>query len=171
MAKLHRTWCRFDRSRGMIVMKKIVLVVACSASLVLPSVAFADETVVAPQVQQTQDLSAVFATDDMNNLQVATLSTQEMQETEGAWVPTIVGGTLSGASYAYGAYKGHYQWNTGKFLGNVATGAVIGTFTGGAGHLASGGAKFIPSLTNTGANIWRLNGASLNWGVGHAWRR
>lgn len=112
-------------------MKKIVLVVACSASLVLPSVAFADETVVAPQVQQTQDLSAVFATDDVNQLQVATLSTKEMQETEGAWLQFaglgIVGGGFGYLGYVSSVPKDQRTFNGYALaVGSGAAGGVIG---------------------------------------------
>lgn len=82
-----------------------------------------------------------------------------------------IGGALGGGGYALGVYNGNYKWNTGAFLGNVATGALIGGSFGAAGAIASGGAKFIPSLTNMGANVWRFNSFSLNSGVNTIWRR
>lgn len=108
---------------------------------------------------------------DAQPLQVATLSNVEMKETQGAWVQFAVGGALGGAGYAWGVYQGNYSWNTSSFLGNVGTGALIGGTFGAAGAIASGGARFIPSLTNAGANIWRFNSTTANWGVNNIWRR
>lgn len=119
----------------------------------------------------TKQADLSFAFDDVENLQAVAMTDGQMQETQGAWVTTAFGAAVGGAGYAYGVYKGNYQWDNRKFAGNVASGAVIGTLTGGAGFIASGGAKFIPSLTNAGANIWRANGAIANTGVSTAWRR
>ena len=108
-------------------------------------------------------------------MQLQAMTSQEMDETQGAVAPWVMGaafgGAWQGANYAYGVYKGNYKWNHARFAGNVATGAIIGGSFGAAGHIASGGAKFIPSLTNAGANIWRGNSAVANWGANHAWRR
>lgn len=121
--------------------------------------------------QPTQEADLSFAFENTQNLQATVMTDSQMQETQGAWVTTAFGAAVGGAGYAYGAYKGNYQWDNRKFASNVASGAVIGTLTGGAGFIASGGAKFIPSLTNAGANIWRANGAIVNTGVNTAWRR
>ena len=108
-------------------------------------------------------------------LRVAVLSPQEMEETKGALAPFAVGGlvgaAVGGGGFALGVWRGNHAWNTGRFLGNVATGAVIGGSFGAAGAAASGGARFIPSLTNAGANIWRFNSVTLNSGVNRIWRR
>lgn len=121
----------------------------------------------------TADLNYAFG--DSQDLQVQAMTQQEMDETQGAVAPWVigagVGGVWQGANYAYGVYKGDYKWSHAKFAGNVATGAAIGGSFGAAGHIASGGAKFIPSLTNAGANMWRGNSAVANWGANHAWRR
>lgn len=108
---------------------------------------------------------------DAKPMQLAELSQQEMKETEGAWVQFGIGGALGAAGYGWGVYRGNYAWNTRNFIGNVGTGALIGGTFGAAGAIASGGARFIPSLTNAGANIWRFNSATANWGVNHVWRR
>jgi len=112
------------------------------------------------------DINAMFEQTD-KPMQLAALSRQEMKETEGAWFQFAIGG----AGYALGVYRGNYSWNTGRFLGNVGTGALIGGTFGAAGAIASGGARFIPSLTNAGANIWRFNSATANFGANNAWRR
>jgi hypothetical protein len=104
-------------------------------------------------------------------MQLAALSGQEMKDTEGAWLQFGIGGLLGGAGYGWGVYRGSYSWNTSSFLGNVGTGALIGGTFGAAGAIASGGARFIPSLTNAGANIWRFNSAATNFGVNNIWRR
>jgi len=128
-----------------------------------------------PQAAFTEtDLSALFE-QDAKPMQLAALSGQEMKETEGTLAPWVVGGLVGGAwqgaNYAWGAYRGNYAWNTSRFVGNVGTGALVGGSFGTAGAIASGGAKFIPSLTNLGANIWRGNAAVANWGANHIWRR
>lgn len=108
-------------------------------------------------------------------LQLRELSQQEMKETEGEFAPWVAGGFVGalggGIGYAWGVYKGNYRWSNAKFAGNIATGAAIGASFGTAGYIASGGAKFIPSLTNTGANIWRANRAIANSGNNVIWRR
>ncbi|MFC3873465.1 hypothetical protein [Neisseria musculi] len=119
--------------------------------------------------------AAVFHTEAGKPMQLAELSAQEMKETEGAVAPWIAGGAIGGlaggAGYAWGVYRGHYQWDNAKFAGNIASGAVIGASFGTAGAIASGGAKFIPSLTNAGANVWRANSAIANNGANRVWRR
>ena len=141
-----------------------------AASLSVP--AFANEgTVATPLPQFTAADTQMLFEQDAKPMQLAVLSQQEMRETEGAWVQFGIGGALGGAGYAWGVYRGNYAWNTRNFIGNVGTGALIGGTFGAAGAIASGGARFIPSLTNAGANIWRFNSATANWGVNHGWRR
>lgn len=78
-------------------------------------------------VEQEVDLSAVFA--DNQNLQVATLSTQEMQETEGAWAANAVG-AVAGAGIATWGYMGNAA-TTGDFSwGKLAVVAGVGAATG-----------------------------------------
>lgn len=141
-----------------------------AASLAVP--AFANDAPMATPLSQftAQDTQMLFE-QDTQPMQLAALSSQEMKETEGAWLQFAIGAGLGGAGYAYGVYKGNYAWNTGNFIGNVGTGALIGGTFGAAGAIASGGARFIPSLTNAGANIWRFNSATANWGVNNVWRR
>ncbi|WP_165087858.1 class IIb bacteriocin, lactobin A/cerein 7B family [Neisseria yangbaofengii] len=135
--------------------------------------------IAAPSMAQSMDKQAfetqVFEVQPDKPLQLAELSKQEMKETEGAVAPWVVGGAIGGlaggAGYAWGAYRGHYKWDNAKFAGNVASGAVIGGSFGTAGAIASGGAKFIPSLTNAGANVWRVNSAIANNGANRVWRR
>ncbi len=150
-------------------LKSAVIAGMLAASMTAP--AFANEAVTAPLPQLTmQDAQALFE-QDAKPMQLAALSSQEMKETEGAWLQFGIGGAIGGAGYAWGVYRGNYSWNTSRFLGNVATGAVIGGTFGAAGAIASGGAMFIPSLTNAGANIWRFNSAAANFGVNNIWRR
>ena len=122
--------------------------------------------------QSTSDLSYAFGNN--NDLQVLAISNDEMTDTQGAVAPWAIGAgagaVWQGGNYAYGAYKGNYRWSNAKFAGNVATGAVIGGSFGAAGRIASGGAKFVPSLTNSGANIWRINSSVANMGANQAWR-
>lgn len=126
--------------------------------------------VATPVMAQNID-NQVFAN---QNVKAIELSQTEMQETQGEVAPMVIGAGIgagiSGVTYAYGAWKGDYKWDNKKFAGNVASGAVIGGLTGGAGAIASGGAKFIPSLTNAGANVWRANGAIANYGANKVFR-
>ena len=129
---------------------------------------------VQPQGAFTEtDLATLFE-QDAKPMQLAALSAQEMRETEGALAPWIVGGlggaAWQGANYAWGAYRGNYAWNTNRFIGNVASGAMIGAGAGQLRFLASG-VTGIRNLATPGGAIWAANGATMNWGVNHIWRR
>lgn len=123
-----------------------------------------------PVMAQNLD-SQVFDNQDVKAIQ---LSQTEMKETQGEFVPMVAGASIgagfSGITYAYGVWAGNYKWDTKKFVGNVVSGAVIGGLTSGAGAIASGGAKFIPSLTNAGANVWRANSVIANYGANQIFR-
>jgi hypothetical protein len=151
-------------------LKSTLFAAVLTASLVAPAFAN-DETLTAPLPQFTAADTQMLFEQDAMPMQLAALSSQEMRETEGAWVQFGIGGALGGAGYTWGVYRGNYAWNTRNFIGNVGTGALIGGTFGAAGAIASGGARFVPSLTNAGANIWRFNSATANWGVNHGWRR
>ncbi len=87
-----------------------------------------------------------------------------MKSTKGEWVNIALGGALGGIGYGYAVYAGNYNWNTAKFAGNVATGALIGGTFGAAGALAGGGLSL-------GANVWRANSFLANFGVNLGWRQ
>lgn len=137
-------------------MKETLVTVVCSATLVLPSFAFAQEQTNTVQIEVTQplvELSTVFNTDDATDLQVATLSETEMKETEGAWLPLVYGG-LSGYMSERVMYNQPMTWQGALY--STATGAITG---GGAvmlGKAAGGG---------IGATIWKINGEALNFGL------
>ena len=121
----------------------------------------------------TADAAMLFEQDG-RPMQLAALSDKEMKETDGAVVPfaigALAGGAVGGVGYAIGAYNGNHEWSTTSFVGNVATGALIGSTFGAAGYMASVGASFISSLTNAGANVWRFNSFTANQGVNQIWR-
>nr|VFK41571.1 MAG: hypothetical protein BECKTC1821E_GA0114239_101216 [Candidatus Kentron sp. TC] len=104
-------------------------------------------------------------------MQLAALSPEEMAETEGAWVQFAIGGVFGGAGYAWGVYRGNYSWNTMDFVGNVATGSLIGGTFGTLGKIASGGVGFVSGLTNTWVNLGRANSFLYNGAVNKHWRR
>lgn len=109
-------------------MKKTLVAVVCSATLVLPSFAFAQEQTNTVQIEVTQpqvELSTVFNTDDVTNLQVATLSETEMKETEGAWIQ-FAAGVLGGG--AFGAWTNHgiAKARTGQWASTRSTLAATG---------------------------------------------
>ena len=114
----------------------------------------------------TVELNTIFDASQFENIQATELSNQEMKDTQGALAPWVIGGAVGGLSggamYSYGVLKGNYQWNTNRFLGNVGTGALIGGTFGAAGAAAGGG---------LGANIWRVNSFSTNFGANSIWRR
>lgn len=116
----------------------------------------------------TSDINNLFDVSKLENIQALELSSQEMKDTQGALAPWIIGGAVggisSGAMYSYGVWRGNYQWNTTRFLGNVGTGAVIGGTFGAAGAAAGGG-------LSVGANVWRVNSFSTNFGANSIWRR
>ncbi|MCR0012455.1 hypothetical protein ACWB3A_09780 [Acinetobacter baumannii] len=116
----------------------------------------------------TSDINNLFDVSKLENIQALELSSQEMKDTQGALAPWIIGGAVGGISggamYSYGVWRGNYQWNTTRFLGNVGTGAVIGGTFGAAGAAAGGG-------LSVGANVWRVNSFSTNFGANSIWRR
>jgi len=154
-------------------LKSTLFAAVLAASLAAPVFAN-DAPVAAPLPQFSAADTQMLFEQDAKPMQLAALSPQEMKETEGAWLnfgTAALGGIVGGAGYGYGAFNGNYAWNTRNFMANVGSGALIGGTFGAAGAIASGGASFIPSLTNAGANIWRFNSAVANWGVNNIWRR
>ena len=140
-------------------------VVALCAAVVMSSAVLADDLSVQP-VSNVFDESKVFHLTDNQSLNAVELSETEMKETEGQIAPWIIGGgigaTAGGVRYAYGVWKGDYEWDSKRFAGNVASGAVIGATFGAAGAAAGGG---------VGAAIWGANGVILNNGVDRVWQR
>jgi len=126
-----------------------------------------------PEPFSAADMQALFVPSH-EPLRVAVLSPQEMEETQGALAPFavggLVGGAWQGATFAWGAHRGHHQWNTSRFVGNVATGALIGA---GAGHMrfVSSGIAGIRNLRTPGGAIWAGNAAVANTGANFIWRR
>lgn len=85
----------------------------------------------------TSDMKALFGS-DADSIKIAMLSSEEMQNTEGAWVPFVVSGALGFGMYAF------QNWYAGRSITwqgsiySIGTGAFIG---GGGGMLirAAGG--------------------------------
>lgn len=120
-------------------MKKTLIAVACSATLALPSVVFAQEKANVVVTQPQVELSNVFVTDDTTNLQVATLSEIEMKETEGALAPFVAAVFGGGAIGAWGNHAHSYK-TTGQpasvssTLKATGTGMVTGASMYGGGR-------------------------------------
>jgi len=115
------------------------------------------------------DLTSIFDLSSETPLVLAELSTQEMRDTQGAFFPVWASGALLGAGsgafgYGLGVWQKHYDWDTQMFIGNVTTGAITGAGFGIIGAAAGGG-------YTVGANLWRFNNFSLNFGVNSYWRR
>lgn len=118
--------------------------------------AMAEQQTPALSTINTVELNSVFDSSQAINIQALELSNQEMKDTQGALAPWIIGGAM----YSYGVWRGNYQWNTTRFLGNAGTSALIsGTFGTAAG-----------SGLSVGANVWRVNSFSANFGVNSMWR-
>lgn len=141
-------------------MKKAVIATLLSGAISVPAFAASSNDLA--------DANLIFNMDNGQSMELAVLTPEEMKNTEGALAPWIIGGGIGsltgGGGYVYGWYRGNYSWNTSRFLGNVGTGALAGASFGTAGALAGGG-------LSVGANIWRVNSFSFNWGANHAWRR
>ncbi len=78
-----------------------------------------------------EDKDMVFAFGSESAMEVATLSDQEMKNTEGAWGPwgAIAGGAIGGIQYlGYAAGSGSFSLSS--FAYNVGGGAAIGAATG-----------------------------------------
>lgn len=114
-------------------MKKLSIIALSAMLMTAPAFAETSANYNTNQtVGQEVDLSAIFA--DNQNLQVATLSTQEMQETEGAWVANAVGATIGGLTGHFG-YMGSVaasgQYNFANHMGAVGIGTASGFFNPG----------------------------------------
>ena len=101
-------------------------------------------------------------------LQLAALSEREMRETDGALLPLIafsagVGGVTQGVGFIGGVVMGNHAWNSRRFAGNVATGALIGASFGPALHFVRG--------SQLGTRIWQFNVNTANSGFNLAWHR
>ena len=120
-------------------LKSTVIAGMLAASMAAP--AFANETVAAPLPQLTmQDAQTLFE-QDANPMQLAALSSQEMKETEGAFIWNgVIGGAIGLGSYAYSNW-GNMTW--GGALGHtalgVASGYGVGSLVKVVGPYSSGG--------------------------------
>ena len=144
---------------------KMMGVTALSMSLTVP--ALAEVSAPVNNNEQVQNELA-YAFGENTDLQAKAMTGQDMQDTQGAVAPWVAGAGLGAAvgaaGYTYGWARGNYNWSNAKFAGNVGTGAVIGGTFGAAGAAAGGG-------MSVGANAWRLNSFSLNYGLNKAWSR
>ncbi len=78
-----------------------------------------------------EDKDMAFAFDSGNTMEVATLSDQEMKNTEGAWFNFVSAGwgaVGGGVGYASSTFAGGSNWSWPAFAGSVAGGAVGGFF-------------------------------------------
>lgn len=129
------------------------LIAACAISQ--PVLAAATESATQPTlntlVLESTDLSFAFE-QTTQPLQMATLSEQEMKETEGAWVviASRAGwGALGGFSSYWGQYSATGQWSTSGLFRSVGGGAVGGLFgvnPASAALIGSGVSSFISNF-------------------------
>lgn len=135
-------------------MKKTLVTVACSATLVLPSFAFAQEQVNIEVVKPQVELLTVFNTDDVTNLQVATLSETEMKETEGALLPFVAVALSGGAVGAWGNHAHSYK-TTGQPASVSSTLKATGTGIA-TGASMYGGGRALRPIVGTPQNWVRV---------------
>lgn len=107
------------------------LIAACAISQ--PALADVTEsaTLPAPNTLALENTDLSFAFEQTSQpLQMATLSEQEMKETEGAWffVARAGWGALGGFSSYWGQYAATGQWSTSGMFRSVGGGAVGGLF-------------------------------------------
>lgn len=81
-----------------------------------------------------------------------------MKETEGAWINFVYGGLAGLGSYALERVPYNKPMTIQGALYSTATGAVTGGGAAVLGKAAGGG---------IGATIWKINGETLNFGLGH----
>ena len=111
-------------------MKKLSILALSATVAITP--AFAETTAhyntpVTELSTKQADLS--FAFDDVENLQAVALTDREMAETQGAWVPNVVGGVVGGLGGHFGYMSSVVtsgQYNFGGHLASVGLGALGG---------------------------------------------
>jgi hypothetical protein len=162
-------------------LKHSVLALAAAGLLAVQAHA-GEAATLAPVAAAPEAAKAAFSAADIESLfimsdapvQVAALSAKEMSETEGAWlnfaIGGLAGGAIQGGGFILGVHRGHHQWDTGRFIGNVGTGAAFGATTGQLRFLASG-VSGIRNLATPGGAVWAFNNTVGNWGFNHVWRR
>ncbi len=114
-----------------------------------------------------EDKDMAFAFESEGTMEVATLSDQEMKETEGAAVPLVmvpyiqragVGAVGGGAGYVGGWLAGGYSWNTwdaGKAVGGGAVAGLLGT--------NNWSSMTYGSLAGGAVSSFNWNNSPLNW--------
>lgn len=128
------------------------LIAACAISQ--PVLADVTESTTRPALNalalESTDLNFAFE-QTAQPLQMATLSEQEMKETEGAWffVARAGWGALGGFSSYWGQYAATGQWSTsGMFrsVGGGAVGGLLGWNPAAAALIGSGASSFISNF-------------------------
>lgn len=77
----------------------------------------------------TKQADLSFAFDDAENLQAVAMTDKQMEETQGAWVPNVVGGVAGGLGGHFGYMSSVVtsgQYNFGGHLASVGLGALGG---------------------------------------------
>jgi len=120
-------------------MKKLVLVVALSATVAAPAMAMESKASAFDDTQQ------IFRTDSQP-LELSVLSQQEMKETEGAVLPVVVVGAITGAAGSTAVYlavnRGKSTWRGAAIA--AGSGALVGS--GGAALMAASGGGLAASV-------------------------
>lgn len=138
-------------------LKSTLFLTVLAASLAAPAFAN-DASVVTPLPQFTAADTQMLFDQDANPMQLAALSSQEMKETEGAFLNFAVGGTVGFGFYAASNYYYNRPITWQGSLYSIGTGA----FTGGVG-----GALMRASGGGLAANIaWRPSMLATNFSFG-----
>lgn len=104
-------------------MKKTILATLMSSVIATP--------VFAASADEVANASQVFQMDNSQGAELATLSSDEMKSTEGAWVPNAIGGGIGfvTGNYSYlvnAAYDPSFRWNFNDYARSVGTATVVG---------------------------------------------
>jgi len=161
----------FISGKNMKKLNKGFIAVLVAGSIVNPAFAEQDQADQMPVLDEA-DYSAVF--DSMADaVEVASLSTEEMKETEGAlwWFLPVIGytalGAGAGAAYSYAQNDGSVDWRdvgagaTGGFYASPV-GRVVGGVGYGAGYLmgTAGSASWYSSSLNDYSSYGAMNSPS-----------
>ncbi|BEV71729.1 hypothetical protein THUN1379_12110 [Paludibacterium sp. THUN1379] len=146
-------------------MKMTLKVLMTTLGLTLSLNALAEDR---PPAFNLSDLGQLFRSDDSRPMQLATLSPQEMQDTQGAFNPAVAGAVIGaaggGARYIAHTISNNQPWSGRMLAGSVASGAAVGAYIGTGAALAGGG-------RTVGAMIWRAKGEAMNIPIGKIWQR
>ena len=111
-------------------MKKLSILALSATVAIIPAYAETTAHYNTPITElSTKQADLSFAFDDAENLQAVAMTDGQMEETQGAWVPNVVGGVAGGLGGHFGYMSSVVtsgQYNFGDHLASVGLGALGG---------------------------------------------